>query len=177
MDLTTLAAVKSYIGIANSNSDSDLSALITAVSSWFSRQTHRTWELQSYTEKFCGTHLRYYVPRMPDVQSITTVINDGTTLVLNTDYIVIDNRVELLNYNTFTPGSWNCSCTYTAGFTTPPVDVELAIRDFVALIWRRKDRQDLVSRTIGSGETAVFRPDVTPWFIQTAIDLWYFPHI
>jgi hypothetical protein len=71
------------------------------------------------------------------VQSITTVVENGVTLVAGTDY-VFNTATNLLYrgsgyYPTgwFAPGIGNVVITYLAGYATVPANVQLATRELV----------------------------------------------
>jgi hypothetical protein len=188
MLLTTLDNVKSWLNIelSDATANEKLQRLIAAASDWLEAQMRRTFDPVEQTERFSGNGSRGYSPkRTPVIDVIEVIIGIGTTpvtLVKDVDYILVDDRVELLGdvnrFDTFLPGKFfnhgrfNCSVKYTAGYVTVPPAVEQACITLVAESFRGKDRIGLMSRTLGSGETTTFRPDQIPLTVQQTIDLY-----
>lgn len=152
IDLTSLANVKAYLGITDTSSDTILQRFLTAMSSAFLAEVSRAIVLQTYvdtfngsdprvriapalspypgavtygTDGFAGVGYRGYAINLEQypVQSVTSVVIDGTTIPqrpdVNSDGWVLEDqrRIELVGYR-FTPNVQNCIVTYTAGFQT-----------------------------------------------------------
>ena len=171
-DLTTIDAVKAYLtGSVPLNSDDDalLSSLITAVSKMFVSETGNPIISAGYTDTWSGDggarrFLKEYpvltvaaqapaLPVMVDGVAIparTTTDGDGWVL---TDAEI--GQLELVGY-TFASGLANCSVTYTAGLgAAAPGDVDQAVVDQVAYLYRAKDRIGISNQSL-SGESVTF---------------------
>jgi len=77
------------------------------------------------------------------IQSITTVVESGTTLNPATDYY-LDTTANVLYRGVppfptafFAPGMANISVTYLAGYAVVPFNVQLATRELVRFWWQQ----------------------------------------
>lgn len=135
-NLTTTSAVKTALKISNSDSDSLIDAIIPRVTRLieahcrlartaggelptFARETLRaTWHV---SEKARGSEL--YLPWRPPFASLTSVVEDGETLVVNTDHIIAgDGRTVMLRrMSSDTPTDWSTGkivVVWVAGFAS-----------------------------------------------------------
>lgn len=149
-NLTTTSAVKTALRITNSDSDSLIDALIPRVTKsivehcrlarsaaevpTFARETLRaTWYVDP--DGKCRGH-DLWLPWRPPLASITTVVEDGTTLASGTDFLVLGNgrATFLRRMSSDTPKEWSSAkivVTWQAGFastmsTTVEDDLEAA---------------------------------------------------
>jgi len=136
--LVTLADVKTFLGIQNiSTSDAILEIVIEAVSASIVNEAFPDLKSATYTaEKYDGTGKSYlYLDHYP-VTAMTTVVEDGVTLVKDTDYFVDmdEGLLEKARYSwpgydsqaVWTTSKQGVVVTYTAGYATVPADIKLA---------------------------------------------------
>jgi hypothetical protein len=176
IDLTTLAKVKSHLGIkdADTTGDALLGWMITAVSKWFYSQVQREFKTSTPTFTFDGDGGQSVTLPQQPVTSVTSVTVDdyvipARTVIGDDGYILDNGRVKLVGYR-FDPGVANCLIVYAAGASAIPEDVEQAVIQQIAEVYRARDRAGLSSRTVPSGETVTFRPDGITYFVQSVID-------
>lgn len=162
-DLTTLAAVEAWLGLAPGNADEALLAsLITAASGFVQTWCDRQFASQSYTESWDGKGAR----RMPfphsPVSAVASVTIDGQAIPASTDNGVASPgfffapKMLMLSGYRFTQGFGNVQVAYTAGFATIPADVAQAAIDLIALRYREKDRVGKSSESVGGQQTNAF---------------------
>lgn len=136
--LVTLADVKTFLGLQNiSTSDAILEIVIEAVSASIANESFPDFKSATHTaEKYDGTGKSYlYLDHYP-VTAMTTVVEDGVTLVKDTDYFVDmdEGLLEKARYSwpgydsqaVWTTSKQGVVVTYTAGYATVPADVKLA---------------------------------------------------
>lgn len=135
-NLTTTSAVKTALRITDTNSDTLIDALIPRVTKLiveecrlarssagevptFARETLRaTW----YTADKCrGCDI--WLPWRPPLSSITTVVEDGSTLVAGTDFVTLGNgrATFLRRVSSDTPTDWSAAklvVTWAAGYAS-----------------------------------------------------------
>lgn len=134
-DLTATATVKTALRISDSNSDTLIAALITRASRLivdycrlapdatggiptFARETLvATWHAGSAER---GPDL--YLPWRLPVYSVDSVVEDGVTLTVSTDYVLTSSRAgRLQRVSSDAPTVWPASkivVTFKAGFST-----------------------------------------------------------
>lgn len=181
IDLTTVASVKQYLGIKNTDTTADtlLTWLVTAVSKWILTQLGRDIQQTTYTEVVNGDDTQSLTLANQPVVSVLdpggVVVNGDvipkrvTTLPGDTGWVLLNGRLLLVGYY-FVWGFGNCQITYTAGYATVPEDLAQATIHMVGEVYRGRDRHGLSSRTVPQGETLTFRPDAIPFFISYVID-------
>lgn len=183
IDLTTVDAVKAWLGIAlaNTSCDETIQWLITGFSQYVLNRTGVASfnSIQTYTEIYDGNnHARIFLRNYPiisisNVQIGTYSVPQSTSITTPGVFIEqlprsIAFRSSPSNYSLppyqlfpycFTEGIGNIQITYTAGYAFVPADLEEACIKAVAINYRRKDWQDLISKSLsvagqGSGTTA-----------------------
>jgi hypothetical protein len=85
--LTTLAAVKTALGISDTSKDTQLEGIINAMSATISAYCNRYFKRATITDEVQAVnfHQYLYLDSYP-IQSVTSVSVDGTALVSGTDY-------------------------------------------------------------------------------------------
>lgn len=172
--LTTVAAVKSYLKIADTNTvdDSRIELLINACSSTIENFCRRNFIKQTFTdEEYDGNDHRYlnlYNYPVQSVQSVT--LNDE--LVDSIEYIVkkktgilarkYNNTLSGISYNRYVPiwpkGDANILVTYTAGYDVIPADLEQACILYVMSFYK----SDVANFSTTFTDGFVFRADAMP---------------
>ncbi len=165
-DLTTLAAVKRYLGSeveGITSVDAILQDLITESSAWVTTQIGRTFATTTVTEPQDGDGTTRLILKQSPVVSITSV-TVGTDPAIpqrpNADagslgWVKNGNAVDLVGY-IFTIGVQNVVIVYVAGEAVP-ADLEGAVKERVAFKYRR--RQNLGMNSISVANESVSYAD------------------
>jgi hypothetical protein len=172
VDLTTLAAVKAYAGVAGSTDDAMLGALVTSYSqfvrTWLNRDLLRT----TYSVRMSG-HGGYSVllPQYP-VRAIGSLTIEGVIITAQlswgaTGYYFDDTRLYLEGYQ-FTKGRGNVLITFDAGLDAVPVDLAQAVNELVGLRYATRDKQGWSSKTL-AGETVSLVTKDMPDSVRTVL--------
>lgn len=129
----TLDTVKQHLNIDFNDHDDKLNALLASAFrevELFTECGLKTKTVRLSYEQINGTILLPYAP----IQSITSVTNnEGTSLVLGTDYELSGEKTKLSAYN-----SNGIKLTYVCGFASLPKDIENAILDIIAVDFDNK---------------------------------------
>jgi len=173
-DLTTVAKVKSHLGIADAVVDPLLQNIITAASRWMLSQMKRNIRSQTYTEVFNGDGTYGITLTHGPVKSITSVSVDGETIsaratVTGTGYVLQNDRLCLVGYS-FPEGTANVTVVYVAGYDTVPEDLDQACVELVSLIYRSRDRKGMLSRSDTTGSSISFAPEAVPFITDLTMD-------
>lgn len=194
IDLTTIAAVKSWVGISSGTTgdDSQIQDIITAFSAQVLRWTGRGTQdgsfptvspftsVVSYTETYDGSGtLRQPIRNWP-ITSVTSLNVNGQSIPQSTSVNVwgwvIDGDAKFISMrggypssNRWSPryqgavglpgfcdGIQNVAISYTAGFSTVPLDLEMAARKTCALYYKRRGWIGQRSQAMAQGAGSVF---------------------
>jgi hypothetical protein len=160
-DLIELEFVKDILGITVTTDDTLLEHLIKAATDYVEGilstsnpdvsnggYCNRRFQATTYTlAKYSGGGFKNLLLRQYPINSITTVVIDGTTkypsgssTLADVD-IYIDDAISgnLINANYWNSGDpQNIQVTYNAGFATIPHDLQLAVAGLVANRWNQK---------------------------------------
>jgi uncharacterized phiE125 gp8 family phage protein len=158
-DLTTIKAVKGYLGQTNPADDYILRDLITRESKNIKNWLNRDILSQTYTKTYNGTGGTVLVLSDYPVTAVSGVWINGNVIPLAPDfssagYMFDDFKIVLRGY-VFTKGLMNVKVAYAAGYSEVPDDIEQACIELVALSYRERDRVGLASKAI-AGETTSF---------------------
>jgi Phage gp6-like head-tail connector protein len=158
-DMTTIANVKSWLGIKSNDSDDDLARLITACSFAMQAWMNRDIIVTNYTERRDGNSNTYMVVSDGPIVAMISVTIDNVSVPLSTGYGIAgyqtdNNTIYLTNYK-FTRGHGNVQLVYSGGFTTVPYPLEQACIETIAMRWRERERIGLASKGL-AGETTAF---------------------
>ena len=174
-DLAMLSDVEAYLGLAPGNTDEALLArLITAVSDAASRHCGRDWGSADHVETRDGTGGKRLMLRNTPVTGIGSVLIDGQPIPASPGspspgYLASADAVTLIGWR-FRRGLANVRVSYTAGFASvPPALAEAAI-EWVAAIYREKDRIGRSSETVGPGATTAYLVKDLPPRVATLLD-------
>ena len=150
--LITLAEAKSFLGLGNiSTGDAILETVIEGVSASFSSYADADFKSATYTSaKFDGNGKTYfYLPHFP-VTTFTSLYEDDTLLVKDTDYWVdtdygIVYRIrslwpEIGNTARWTTSRQGITVTYVAGYAAVPSDVKYACLNEVGRAYEMVDK-------------------------------------
>lgn len=137
-DLSTLANVKEYLRITDTNDDTLLQKILTRTSEWIQKYCNRTFIATTYTEYYDGDGSNELLLDQFPVNSITSCYDDtdreygADTAITVTDLIIKDAGLIVYDDGFFNKGDHNIKITYNAGYTTIPADLELACIKLVA---------------------------------------------
>lgn len=165
MALTTLASVKTWLSIDNTNTanDSLLNDLIDSCSSYIETWLNRTILQANYSEDYCGYGTNVIsVANYPIVSVSSVTVNGVAQKILpfsdynSTGIKFIDRRIIAQNFF-FPRGISNISINYAAGFAAVPADIKQACNELVALRYKngRGERLGVSSKSL-AGETVSF---------------------
>jgi hypothetical protein len=201
-DLTTLLNVKSDLTINDVDPTIDiyLSRIITQVSGLISAECNRVFALQTYKDNFrpgrdnalgpCMNVLDYLAVANIPLVSVASVVEDGTALVVDTDYEIdlATGRLYRLDANN-NRVHWNGKqiiVQYAAGWTLPSAnnpagpnqllvdapELEDAVIELVKGRYLAKDRDPYlkVDQVDGVGSQTFWFPDTPVGAFPAAID-------
>ncbi len=154
-DLTTLAIVKDELGVLDGSKDSTLKRYITSASAAASQYCNRKFQLEGMQDEFWPERelYQYQLPggvdvlqlsRWPVVSPVTSVVENGITLVEGTDFRVDydSGRLFRLDQNQYPRKwcAWPIVAKYNGGFADIPDDVDDAIVRMVTRRYSAKGR-------------------------------------
>lgn len=151
--LTSLANVKSYLGITADTYDDELTRLISVATKFIQRLTGRSLESATYTQTHRLDELIIFLQEYP-VDSITSIVDEDGNEITSDSYTLFESeavieldaditRYSLEDYKKLT-------ITYVAGYSTIPADLEQAAIDYVKQLFvDRKDNTNLSSEKLG----------------------------
>ena len=162
-DLTTLQAVKDWLGVKKPDDDALLQRLITAESQTIERAIQRPILLETRTdiiESYGSPTIM--LPATP-IQHVEKVIIGGVNIP------VIHDALTIKRADGF-PWMRNraIEVTYTAGYSEIPFDLEQACIELVALHYRERERIGHQSKSI-AGETVSFITRAMPHSVEARI--------
>lgn len=173
-DLTTLAAVKLYLGITGSTDDDLLSSLITSYSQWVRSYCNRDFNSQAYEiwrSGRCNSYL--LLPEYPII-SIELLEIDGKAIAAQGaygeyGYRFTQDRIVLEGGPIFTWGIENIHVQFTAGFSSIPSDISQAVNELVGLVYRLRDKLEWSSKSLAGETVSLFTKDM-PARVQTVLN-------
>lgn len=174
-NLTTLAKVKTWLGIASANTTDDalLTEMVSAYSEYIQTWLGRSILAASYTESRDGSGQTLMPFANYPVTAVSSVSVNGVTIpvaasVTGPGYRFTSTML-ILNGYTFAPGYGNVQITYTAGYAAVPPELDRATCELVAMRYREKDRIGMTSKTL-SGEIVSFITDDFSKSIKTILN-------
>jgi uncharacterized phiE125 gp8 family phage protein len=170
--LTSVQAVKTYLGNTKTTDDDLFARLVVAASKWFEQQTNRKIVLAIYTDTFIGDGGSMVAARQYPLNTVTSVTVGTVTVpaaVAASDdgYRAVDNTIYLRGY-CFTKGEL-VLVTYSAGYAQVPADIEQAVIELTADRYKYRQRQGKTSESAG-GESASFTPSTVPASVTVVVD-------
>jgi hypothetical protein len=160
-DLTDLPTTKAWLGVTTTTSDTQLSGLITAVSSFIVNYLGRQLLTASYAETYRGNGQRSMVLRNFPITAVANVAFAGQTITSTADPVALtsgiifdDRTLTLVGYRF--PIGLPVVVSYTAGFAAAPPDIGQAAVELVGEAFRRRDRIGLSSKSLGGQEVIAF---------------------
>ena len=158
-DLTTLSDLKAYLGIDNSDSDTELETLIKSVSAFIQNETDQQIVETEYKEYIDGEYTESIVLSQKPIISVESLTIDDEE---ETDYYLYKKsgiiKRKSVGFNIwpddnpkyrFPEGKQNIVIEYTAGYSEIPYDLQKAVWDIIKSARERKDYAGLSKYTIG----------------------------
>jgi len=196
-DLITLDQFKLLEGINSTQYDEKFETLITAVSALVRNYTGQEFDTYSASPGVTETfNVRWgsdtvelgYGPvlqvqnvyeRTSQSGSYTELFSDGAGSPASYDYILEKPcfliRTDDAGYKNWPTGIGSVKVTYTAGYTSIPVDIELAVADIISYYHNneQKQRQSIASATREGAPASAIRNDPGfPDHIRRVLDLY-----
>lgn len=174
-DLTTLASVKAYAGIAATTDDALLGSLIAASSAWVRAYLGRDITTNSYDIRRSGRGTQaIQLPHYP-ISAVQLLEVDGAALPAQTSwgqpgYRFDEIQIALDGYS-FTSGISNIHIQFTAGYPSVPADLGQAVNELVSLRYRMRDKLEWSSKGL-AGETVSLVQRDMPASVATLLDNW-----
>jgi hypothetical protein len=172
-DLTTVAAVKTYIGKTDVADDAALQALVTAYSQFVRSWTNRDFTVQSYDLWRSGRgQVLMLTPQWP-ITGVTSVTVDGRSIAAQSawgayGFRFTDRAVVLDGGACFAPGASNVHIVYSAGYAAIPADVAQAVNELVALRFKLSDKLEWSSKSLAGQTVSLITRDM-PASVTTAL--------
>lgn len=166
-DFTTLTEVKEYLGIAETSTkdDSLLGKLISRASSFICNYVSTSFLQADYVEQRDGNDSMRLMLRNLPVTNVSSVIINGQNIPpggnSQKNGFWFDDTFVYVNGYRFNRGMSNVSISYTAGFATIPIDVEMTCIELVASKYKRKDRIGKTSDGLAGQQTNYTISDLT----------------
>jgi uncharacterized phiE125 gp8 family phage protein len=173
-DLTTVAAVQSYLGIPNTQDATLIQSLVTAASTLIQSLLGYQVASGTYTETRHGHGKESLVFGNTPVTAVSSVIVCGNAIAPATSwgqagYLFDETALYLSGGLRFDRGFRNIQLAYTAGYAAVPADLAQACNELVGLRYGQRLRQDFVSQTLDGQVTAFSQKDM-PASVATALE-------
>ncbi|NTV01930.1 MAG: phage gp6-like head-tail connector protein [Chlorobiaceae bacterium] len=157
-DLTTLAAVKAYLGLTTTDDDTLIASLVVGESAFIESFCSRSFSVQSYMQAFAGNGKSQWMPTWFPVANVSCLKINGVDIPAAPDinspgWFLINETVYLNGYAFEWSRTPNCSCTYTAGML-PTYDIKQACIELVAIRHRERDRIGKSSDALAGATTS-----------------------
>lgn len=153
-DLVDLSVIKDELGVTDNSKNALLQRYLTSASAMIAQYCNRVFLAETMTEEFWNQrdrHRRLILDTMQDlqvsrwpIQSVTSVTENGTVLVQDTDFKIDADNGQLLRLNSDgNPMHWRVYpviVVYVGGFEDIPVDVQDAAVRMVTRRYASKGR-------------------------------------
>lgn len=168
--MTTLAKVKSYLGITSSTHDTVLGELIVNVTKWLENYLQRTLlkkaDGQYFEEYFDGYEKCLLLNEYPIISVTSVEYNSGTQAspiwntvdASNYVYYAGEGYIELLAG--LPHGHQNIRVRYNGGYATYPDEVELVAKQLVARMFEQRKAQGKSQEGLG-GASISWNTEIT----------------
>ena len=170
-DLCTLADLKAWLPNQGSNDDTNLQALITdgsaiILNEYMNRPHILSSVLGTVSDTYDGNGSDRLLPKSFPIISVSAVTIDSASIPASTGPLVagftFDARRVLLRGFRFCRGVQNVSLTYTAGYSSVPVDLKRAAIEAFALAYRQRTHIGEKSNSLGGRVTIRFDMSAVP---------------
>lgn len=163
--LTTKENVKRYLGLTDSDSDSNIEMLIGIVDSHIKSRCGCNIEKKTYTEKSVpadGVEKTFYLPERPIEENSLSVEYDGVEY--SSDRYEVDYETGKIVFDFAPPKSLNkLKVTYTGGYETLPDDIKGMATIITAELFRSsgggKESGEISSEKLGDYQVTYKIPE------------------
>jgi hypothetical protein len=151
--ITTLAKVKTYLGITGTSDDVLLEMLIDNSSIYIENYCSRVFYKQEYEDIFNGDDFDDYVfiKNYPliEVSKVEKLVDDVWVEIGETGYSV-DLENGVIYFDVAIPsGVNNIKVYYEAGYTTIPLDLQLICMKMVAKLYNKRKSEGVSTEGLG----------------------------
>lgn len=172
-DLTTLANVKQYLGIANAGDDALLTSLVSRISANVQNWLNRNILSAAYTETLDGNGGFALVFKNYPVTAVTSLTIDTLVIPLaanstQSGFMWNADKIVLNGYR-FTRAMQNVVVSYAAGYATVPADLEEAVIELIGFAYKSRDRIGLASKGLAGEQTNFITKDM-PETVRTVLN-------
>lgn len=182
MALTTLSNVKSQLGFKDSDTqfDAKLTRFMNAASDTIESLCAREFTSQSRTELAHGNRSNTLIPLQYPITAVTEIRisserdwGNSLTLVPATEYGISNDGLSITFYNqVMSAGFDNVRIIYTAGYSTIPADLEMAVLWATEFYYLNNNRGDMGRTNISKqGESVSILEDM-PKMIRSIIQMY-----
>lgn len=172
-DLTTLAAVKLWLGLSGTDEDALLQSLITAASGTIQSYLGRDLLVGARLETRNGLGGTALVVAHRPLVSVESLQVDQITIPPASGaaggYLFSDTTIRLTGGWRFGAGVGNVRIAYTAGYATVPPEIAQACTELVALKYKEREHLGVSGKSL-AGEHISFTPATLTPAIRAAID-------
>lgn len=157
-DLVTLATAKAWLGITSITDDANIQFAISAYSQLIASWCSRNFVSASYSDVYDGHGGARLMTKNWPITAVSSLSVDGraitaATSVLGAGYQFNDRSVILNGCDQFCRGLQNIQISYTAGFVTIPMDLQMACLEWMKSAYLSRMRDDgIISRRAGDTE-------------------------
>ena len=141
MNLTSLSNVKDFLNITDANSDTILNGYLETISKYIEHFCNRVFDSATYTEYHSGDRSYRVFVKNPPIVCITSVHDDtgreyGITSLIDPTQYTFDSVAGIIKFD-LQLSRWenNIKVVYVGGYSSLPVDLELAARLLVSAKW------------------------------------------
>lgn len=177
-DLTTVEAVKQYLGTTTTVESAEVQRLVTAASKYLVSALSRPVKSASITWDTNGNgRTVLYLPVQPVTAVSSAAIAGEAALAAATPggtdegYLVSGMTLVLRGGRVWSRGVLNVRVVYTAGYATVPPEIEQGTIELVAARLRERDRVGIQSRSLGPESVTFAREDLPPT-VKRLVDQW-----
>lgn len=163
LDLTSLAAVRAWLGFnaANTEHDGALERMISGCSTTMQRLMGRTIAVTDYKHNQNGNGSDFMVLRNAPIVRVQSIVVDDVPLMAGS-WDCDETTVYLRGSQRFAKGRNNIALRYQAGFDTIPADLEQACVETVGLRWQERARIGMTSKGLAGETTSFSLADFSP---------------
>jgi hypothetical protein len=183
-DLTTIDALKQWLGETTDKSDDALTHVVSAASAFVESYCQRKFNSDTYTEYHDGTDAETLNLNQFPIISVTGVYEGGSAVSLVTgvdpyanpqpEIVIYQEEGKLVRpFSSFFGYRRYYKVIYVAGYATIPADLVDATLNVAALMLREKDRVGIAMKQ-GSSQTVQFvrsLPETTQRTLERYRDL------
>src|SRR5258708_6205380 len=169
-DLCTIADLKAWLPNQGNNDDTTLQSLVTNGSLQVLQYLNRPHILASVigalNEMYDGNDSDRLLPQYFPIIGVTSVMVDGVAVPsaasATASGFLFDSRRVLVRGFAFSRGVQNVQITYTAGYSTVPLDLKQAAIEAFALAYRQRAHIGEKSNSMGGQVTLAFDMSEVP---------------